>query len=202
MDKNNKDSKIIPLNLETLWEQIFTVNPLVIIGSMEDEETPNFAPKHMAFPLGWDNFFGFVCTPNHSTYRNIKTNSAFTVTYPKPDQIISTSLTASRRRKDDTKPELKTLPRFPASEVEGYFLKGGYLYMECRLNRIIDGFGVNSLILGEIVNARADEQYVRRPSRDDNELIYNHSLIAYLHPGRFCIIDESQGFPFPKKFKK
>lgn len=185
-----------------MWEQIFTVNPLVIIGSMEDIEKPNFAPKHMAFPLGWDPYFGFVCTPRHSTYQNIKRESEFTVTYPKPDQILYTSLTAARRRKDDTKPELETIPKFPAGEVTGYFLEGGYLYLECRLKQVIDGFGVNSLILGEIVKAYADKDYMRQPSKDDNDLVYQNPLLAYLYPGRFAIVKDTQAFPFPKKFKK
>lgn len=200
MEKSNNN--ISSLDLDTMWERIFTVNPLVIIGSMDDDETPNFAPKHMAFPLGWDNYFGFVCTPRHSTYQNIKDNEEFTVTYPKPDQVISTSLTATKRCEDDTKPELETIPRFRASSVNGYFLEEGYLYLECRLVQMVDGFGVNSLILGEVVEAYADNDFIRKPSRDDNELIYNHPLMAYLHPGRFSIINDSQAFPFPKKFEK
>jgi len=194
--------KVVSLDLKSLWEKIFTVNPLVVIGSMEDDETPNFAPKHMAFPLGWDPYFGFVCTPRHTTYQNIKRTEVFTVTYPKPDQVITTSLTAARRRKDDTKPELETIPRFPASEVDGFFLENGYLFLECRLMKLVDGFGVNSLVLGKIVHARADRKFVRKPSRDDNELIYNHPIMAYIAPGRFSVISDSQGFPFPSEFKK
>ncbi|MDR8389649.1 flavin reductase family protein [Aliifodinibius sp. S!AR15-10] len=198
----NMNNNLVSLDLSSLWDRIFTVNPLVIIGSMDDEDTPNFAPKHMAFPIGWDNYFGFVCTPNHSTYSNIKKYEEFTVTYPKPDQVTFTSLTATQRRQDDTKPELETIPRFQASEVNSYFLEEGYFYLECSLMEIIDGFGVNSLIVGEVIKAYADEDYIRKNSRDDNDLIYSHPLLAYLHPGRFAIVDESQAFPFPKKFKK
>ena len=198
----NDSSEIRSLDLETLWDHVFTVNPLVIVGSLDDGSTPNFAPKHMAFPLGWDNYFGFVCTPNHSTYQNIKSEKVFTVTYPKPDQVVYTSLTSTQRREDDTKPELETIPRFPSEDIDGYFLEEGYLYFECRLNQIVDGFGVNSLILGEIVKAYVDEKYMRKPSRDDNDLIYNQPLIAYLNPGRFAVINDSQAFPFPSKFKK
>ncbi|MFH5883297.1 flavin reductase family protein [Halalkalibaculum sp. DA3122] len=198
----NNDQSTVSLDLETLWDHVFTVHPLVIIGSMDDEETPNFAPKHMAFPVGWDRYFGFVCTPAHSTYQNIRNFDEFTVTYPKPDQVIFTSLTATRRREDDTKPELETIPRFAASTVAPFFLKEGYFYLECRLHNIIDGFGENSLILGEVVKAHADENYIRKNARDDNELIYNHPLMAYLNPGRFAVVNESQAFPFPKKFRK
>ncbi|MDX1636514.1 MAG: flavin reductase [Balneolaceae bacterium] len=200
MDK--KQQNISTLDLDTLWEQVYTVNPLVIIGSLDEDDIPNFAPKHMAFPLGWKNYFGFVCTPRHSTYQNIKLTGEFTVTYPKPDQVIFASLTATRRREDDTKPELESIPRFPADGVDPFFLEEGYLYLECKLERFVDGFGVNSLILGEITAAHADDDFIRKPSRDDNEMIYNHPLMSYLYPDRFSVIRETQSFPFPKKFKK
>lgn len=199
---DEQDQHLKTLDLSTMWEDIFTVNPLVIIGSMDDEDTPNFAPKHMAFPLGWENYFGFVCTPRHSTYLNIQERRQFTVTYPKPSQVLFTSLTASKRREDDTKPELETIPKFKAHNVEGYFLEDGYLFLECELEQFVDGFGANSLILGKVVHAMADETFVRTPSRDDNELIYKQPLITYLHPGRYSIIEDSQAFPFPKNFKK
>lgn len=194
---------ITSLNLEfPVWEQVFTVSPLIIVGSLEVNGANDFAPKHMAFPLGWKNYFGFVCTPEHGTYQNIKNTKVFTVTYPKPDQIVLTSLTASPRCEDDTKPELDRLDTFSASEIKGAFIQNGYLFLECRLTKIIDGFGENSLIMGEIIQAHAEKDVVRSPSHDDNELIYQHPLLAYLSPGRFAIIDETQAFPFPEKFKK
>ena len=80
-----------------LWEQCFLVAPLVLVGSRDADGGYDFAPKHMATPLGWDRYFGFVCTPRHSTYRNVERRRAFTVTFPRPNQIVQTSLAASRR---------------------------------------------------------------------------------------------------------
>ena len=54
-----------------VWEQVFTVAPLVVVGTKEGEKY-DLAPKHMAIPIGFDNYFGFVCTPEHKTYHNIK----------------------------------------------------------------------------------------------------------------------------------
>ena len=64
------------------------------------------APKHMVSPLGWQNFFGFVCTPRHRTYQNIRREGAFTVTFPRPSQVVLTSLSAAPRDDDDVKPAL------------------------------------------------------------------------------------------------
>jgi hypothetical protein len=30
------------------------------------------APNHIAFPTGWETYFGFVCTPHHNTYHNAR----------------------------------------------------------------------------------------------------------------------------------
>jgi len=198
-----ENPEITSLNLEfPVWEQVFTVNPLIIVGTRELDNSADFAPKHMAFPLGWKNYFGFVCTPRHNTYQNISRTEEFTVTYPKPDQIVITSLTASPRCDEGTKPVLADIETFPAADIDGAFIKNGYLFLECRLLRIIDGFGENSLILGEIVQAHADHEMIRTPSLDDNENIYQHPLLAYLSPGRFAVIEKTQAFPFPVNFKK
>jgi len=194
---------LTPLNLEfPVWEQIFMVHPLVIIGTVNADSEPNFAPKHMVFPLGWENYIGFVCTPKHETYRNIKKTKEFTVTYPKPDQVVVASLTASPRCDDNRKPAIESLDTFTATKINGHFISNGYVFLECRLMKMIDGFGENSLILAEIVAAQAWNDVIKNPSHTDNELIYNHPLIAYISPGRFAIIDETEAFPFPENFKK
>ena len=58
------------LSTETVWERVFTVAPLVIVGSKGPDGTYDLAPKHMAMPLGWGDRYCFVCTPRHNTHRN------------------------------------------------------------------------------------------------------------------------------------
>lgn len=57
----------------------------------------DMAPKHMARGLGRGNYFGFVCTPRHATYHNAKREGAFTVTYPRPTQVLQASFSATSR---------------------------------------------------------------------------------------------------------
>ena len=45
-----------------IWERFLTVAPLVIVGTTEPGGSMDFAPKHMAMPMGWTNLYGFVCT--------------------------------------------------------------------------------------------------------------------------------------------
>ena len=50
-----------------VWERVYMVAPLVLVGTREPDGRHDLAPKHMALPLGWQNYFGFVCAPRHST---------------------------------------------------------------------------------------------------------------------------------------
>jgi len=184
-----------------IWERFFTVAPLVLVGTLEEDGRPDFAPKHMAFPLGWDNFFGFVCTPRHATYRNVERSGTFTVTYPRVADIVMTSLAASPRC-DELKPILDFADTFPARHVEGRLLTSGYLFFECELLRIVDDFGVNSLIAGRIVAAHAHPAALRRADRDDAEILVDVPQLAYLYPGRFAVIDRTEAFPFPSGMQR
>lgn len=187
---------------QPIWDRFFWVAPLVLVGTMEEHSGHDLAPKHMAFPMGWDNYFGFVCTPRHHTYSNIRRDGVFTVSYPRPTQLVLASLAASPRCDDEEKPCLNALPVFPASRVNGVLLKGSSAFLECELDRIVDGFGVNSLIVGRVVAAHVAEDAERFCDGDDQTLVHDAPLLAYLHPGRFATIGDSYSFPFPAGMKK
>lgn len=202
MEKSTAE-QVIPLSLSApVWDRVFTVAPLVIIGTREADGRYNLAPKHLVTPLSWTNFFGFVCTPHHATYHNIKREGVFTVSYPRPNQMVLTSLTASPREDDGSKPGLSALPTWPAQHIDGFFIEDAYLFFECQLDRIVDDFDINSLIAGRIIAAYAASDSVRQEDGDDNDLMANAPLLAYLNWGRFARIDESFAFPFMSKFKR
>ena len=185
-----------------VWERFFTVAPLVLIGTKDESGVPDLAPKHMVTPMGWQNYFGFVCAPSHSTCRNIGQRGEFTVSYPKPDQVLFSSLAASPRQSGGEKPVLEYFTTFPATQVDADFIDQAYLYFECRHFKTVDGFGGNCLITGEIVAAYAEPGFVRSNEVDDQELVHESPLFAYLSPGRFATISRSNAFPFPADMKK
>jgi flavin reductase (DIM6/NTAB) family NADH-FMN oxidoreductase RutF len=185
-----------------IWERFFTVAPLVIIGSRDEGGGFDLAPKHMVTPLGWQNYFGFVCTPRHRTYQNIQRQRAFTVTYPRPSQIVLTSLAAAPRDGDDTKPALALLPTRPARTIDGIFVEDGYLFLECALDRIIDDFGENSLIAGRVLAAQVAEDALRLSEREDADVLLAAPLMAYLAPGRYAEIRSAHAFPYPAGFTR
>lgn len=185
-----------------VWDRVFTVAPLVLIGTVDPDGDPDLAPKHMVTPMGWGPYVGFVCTPRHGTYRNVEREGSFTVSYLRPDQVVLSSLTAAPRCDDDSKPIVAALDTFPAANGRDVFVSGGYLYLECRRDRIVDGFGDNSLVVGEITAAYADEAALRVSDGDDREVVERAPLLAYLAPGRWSEIDASNSFPFPIGFER
>ena len=66
----------------------------------------------------------------------------------------------------------------------------------------MDGFGENCLITGEIIAAYAEPEFLRSTEIDDQELVHDSPLFAYLAPGRFAAIDRSNAYPFPANMKK
>lgn len=187
---------------QPIWERFFTVAPLVVIGSREEDGSFDLAPKHMAGPMSWENYFGFVCTPSHSTYVNIAREESFTVSYPRAEQVVLASLAASPRCANGSKTALEALPTLAARKVDGVFLADATLCLECRLHRILDGLGANSLILGRVVAAHVHRGARRRKDRDDQDVLGDRPPLVYLHPRRFAEIRESQGFPLPTGFKR
>jgi flavin reductase (DIM6/NTAB) family NADH-FMN oxidoreductase RutF len=195
--------KVISLATDRpIWDRVFGVYPLVIVGSREEDGRYNLAPKHLAMPLGWGNHFGFVCSPAHTTYHNIRRHGAFTVSYPRPSEVLMATLAAAPRCEDRSKPSLLVLPTFRARRVDGVLVEGCYLYLECELRGVIDGFGPNSLIVGDVVAAAALADALRDAERDEADQIYEFPLLAYLSPGRLAEIRQSTAFPFPEGFSR
>lgn len=194
---------LVPLAVDQpIWDRFFIVAPLVIIGSKEPDGTYDLAPKHMAIPLGWQNYYGFVCSPRHATYRNIRRELQFTVSFPRPTDVVTSSLAASPRCDDDTKPALTLLGQQRATTVDGVLVDDCYLYLECRLHSVMDGFGANSLIVGEVIAASADEASLRMEERDEGEQVFNSPLLVYVSPGRYAALRETTRFPFPRGFSR
>lgn len=203
MHEPGKPPALVELDArQPVWDRFFWVAPLVLVGTTEPDGAHDLAPKHMAFPMGWENYFAFVCTPRHRTYSNARREGAFTVSYPRPGQLVLTSLAASPRCDDAVKPALDALPVFPAARVAGVLLEGGSAFLECELERVVDGFGVNSLVVGRVVAARVAEDALRFGDGDDQALIRQSPILAYLAPGRFAAIDDSYSFPFPEGMER
>ena len=185
-----------------VWERVYLVAPLVLVGTREPDGSFDLAPKHMALPLGWQNWFGFVCTPRHATWANALRERAFTVSWPRPAQLVETSLAASPRCADGSKPATAALPLRPASRVAGVLVEGASLALECELDRVVEGFGENGLVVGRVVAAWADPAALRDAEREPEDVLAAAPVLAYLYPGRFAEIAAAYSFPFPEDMRR
>lgn len=186
-----------------IWSRFFMLAPLAVVGTRE-EGGYDLAPKHMVTPMGFDNFIGFVCTPDHSTYHNVAETGEFTMSFPKPDQTLITALSASPRQEAIPKPEqiIDCLPTLKATQTDALFLADSYLLLECEHFKTVDGFGRNSLITGRIRRAFVDRHYLRLSDQDPQQMLHENPLLAYIAEGRFARVADTYHFPFPKGFKR
>lgn len=197
----NKSEPLVQLSTQhPVWERFFSVFPLVLVGTREAGGGWDTAPKHMAMPVSWDNYFGFVCTERHATLRNIRRTEFFTVSYPRPGHVLDATLAAGPRDAEDRKPMLADLPLVPASVVPGMLVADCDVYLECRLERTVEGLGENTLVIGSVVAAQVTPAALRSEDREDNALVHEAPLLAYLHPRRFAAIGRSHGLPLPNGF--
>jgi flavin reductase (DIM6/NTAB) family NADH-FMN oxidoreductase RutF len=201
-DQAGFEQELVEISTDApIWERFFVAAPLVLVATKEAEHY-DVAPKHLAMPLGWENYFAFVCTPRHATYRNLGVHPEFTVSFPRDDRLLQASMAAGGRRDDGSKPTLAAVPVFSARKVDGVLVEGCALFLECALDRVIDGFGENSLIVGRVVGASAPRAALRGPEVDDADLLRELSLLVYLAPGRFGVVRETYSFPFPADFRR
>ena len=122
------------------------------------------------------------------------------VTIPKGAPVVPVLGAANHDPRAFDAPEVFDIARSP--KVGCPVVKDGYLYLECELERMVDGFGPNSLIVGTVVAARVDRKYLRATERDDQDVVYDGPLLSYVSPGRFTVVNETRSFPFPAGMKK
>jgi flavin reductase (DIM6/NTAB) family NADH-FMN oxidoreductase RutF len=194
-------SDLVPIELDDeLWEHVFVVSPLVLVGTREPDGRHDFAPKHRVVTM--QGHIGFVCRPSHATWRNAVRERAFTVSWPGPRQIVMASAAASPRCEDGEKMALRALPTVAAKSIDGALVDGCRLHVECRLDRVVDDLGEDGLLIGKVVAAHAERNALRSKAIPDSNLVHDQPLLAYLHPSQFARIDHSNGFPFPKGFNR
>ena len=187
---------------QPIWGQFYTVFPLVLVGTLEEDGTHDLAPKHLAMPMSWQNLFGFVCSPEHATWRNAVRTGAFTVSYVHPDQAVLASLAAAPRSDEGVKPSLSAIQVSPSQVVPGVVVTGCPVQLECTLLRTVDDLGDNSLVIGRVVAAHVDPEAMRGPDHDDCEMVYDHPHLAFLYPDRFALVDLTNHFPFHVGWKR
>ncbi|RLM54093.1 flavin reductase [Halobellus sp. Atlit-31R] len=187
---------------QPFFETVYTASPLVIVGTREPDGSGDLAPKHMAIPLGWADYFGFVCTPAHATYQNAERTGSFTVSYPRPENVLEATLAAGPRDDEGHKPSLAGVETVEADAIDAPAVKDAYAVLECEVTEIVDGFGENALVAGEIVGKYVHSDAYRDDDAEPEALLERAPALAYLYPDRFASVSETQSFPFPEGFER
>jgi flavin reductase (DIM6/NTAB) family NADH-FMN oxidoreductase RutF len=202
MTTTTRPSRYVSVPVDSLWERFSTVAPLVLIGTLEADGSPDVAPKHLAMPLSWRTLFGFVCSPDHATYRNAVATEAFTVGFPTPELVLASSLAAGPRDTDGEKPTLEILSLSPAQVVDGVLVGGCAVNLECRLERVIDDLDDNALLVGRVVAAHVSERALLGADPTAAESIDAAPLLVYVHPGRVASVHDTKPFPYHRGFHR
>ena len=187
---------------QSFFETLYTAAPLVLVGTRDPDGSANLAPKHMAMPLGWSDHFGFVCTPEHGTYRNVERTGVFTVSYPRPEHVLETSLAAAPRDGEGDKPALAAIETVEAESVDAPAVAGAYGVLACEHDRTVGGFGEAGLVAGEVVAKHVHSDAYRSDDAEPEALLRRAPVLAHLYPDRFAEISESRQFPFPEGFER
>ena len=161
----------IPTDLP-VWGRFFTVAPLVLVATRESRRPPRHRAEAHGDAAGLAELLLLRVQPpprhpaehrgNARVHGQLSARGA-----DRPGQHGGRAA-----RADDSKPSLAALATLPATAVDGVLVEDSYLWLECRLERIIDGFGDNSLIIGSIVAAALDERALRHSDSDDSDVIH------------------------------
>jgi flavin reductase (DIM6/NTAB) family NADH-FMN oxidoreductase RutF len=181
----------------------FTVKPLILVTTLGPTGLPNVAPKTQNMDVGRrEQYFAFVCTPQHHTYQNVKVNHEFVVNYPGPELIEKVS-SAAQPAEDSDEIALAGLTSIPSVVVKPPRIKECYLHLECKLMEIKD-LEDGSIILGKIAARSVDKEafFERGKSKENIKLLSKCPLLAYVYPDHYTKISVAEEFVFPKNYKQ
>lgn len=197
------DPDLVELPAEQpVFETVYTAAPLVIVGTREPSGAGDLAPKHMAFPLGWSEYFGFVCTPEHRTFTNAVRTGGFTVSYPRPADVLDASLAAAPRDDTGEKASLQGVEMVDAEAVDAPAVRGAYAVIECELVKTVEGFGKNELVAGKIVGKHVHTDAYRSDDTEPEAVFERAPVLTYFYPDRYASVSETHAFPFPAGFQR
>jgi len=142
-------------------ERNFVVCPVVLITTVNREDTPNAAVKTNFMTVGSMTRYAFHCNPRHHTYQNIMETKEFVINVPTEDiisQILKMAIITGKPSPVGVN-EIKAAGLTPiASEkVRPPRIKECVAHYECLLEWHKDG-----LIVGKVVAVSVDKSLIDR----------------------------------------
>ena len=134
--------RAIPIPVERpIWGRFFTVAPLVIVGTVEGEGYDLAAEAHGdAARLG--QLLLLRLQPRAPDPGQRRADGRLHGQLPAPGRDPRRQpRRPPRAPRTSQSPALAAIRTFPAREVHGVLVEDSYLWLECELDRIVDGFG-------------------------------------------------------------
>jgi len=194
-----------PLDVERfVGSQYIQVADVVLVTTVDEDGTPNAAPKTQAMLVGRYNYYAFACCAGHHTYRNVRSTGEFVVNFPGVDLVERIARCAARVPEGTDEVSEAGLTALRARVVKPPLIAECGVHLECRATRVLDELGGDSLIIGEIVAASADEDRFIPRGRSDEAVarLARRPLLVYLEPGHYTAVRDARRFEMPEDFKE
>ena len=94
------------------------------------------------------------------------------------------------------------IPTVSSEDGENIFVADSYLFLECDLHKIFDGFDDYSIITGTVEKAFVHKKYKIHSDQGQQGRIYENPLLVYVAQGRFAKVHETMAYPYPKDFER
>lgn len=187
----------VGLPLDSFGRQFFRSASIILVTTLSPSGVPNVAPKTQVMPVGRRGYWAFACCDRHHTYQNVLQQGEFVINIPGPELIEQVSRAAAEFPPGTDEIKGAGLTGFPSQVVEVPSIAECRVHMEFKKDWIQDGFGEESLIIGEVVGVTVDEDLVDAGV----EILGEYPLLVYVYPGHYAAIEGAEKFVFPKNYK-
>lgn len=160
------------------WKPLVTIKPLILVTTRSGKGVNNGAVKSLALQCSFEPYrYGFVCTPDHDTYKNIKETREFGINFPAPE-FEKNIMSFGRDFPEDIDEMMEAgIQVFYSEKGSVPLISDCYFSLECRLDQIID-WENSSLIIGRVYMGWANSDYIQKTDKEKLE----DGILSYLYP--------------------
>jgi len=182
---------------EFVGKFFFKPESVALVTTISISGVPNVAPKTQVMPIGRKNYWAFACCGSHHTYQNVVQQGEFVINIPGPELIDHISRSSADFPLGTDEIKAAGLTALSSKIVVPPSIAECRVHIECRRYQVLDGFGNDSLIIGQVIACFGDSGFVST----DPAILREYPLLAYIHPNHYATIDRVERFSFPRNYK-
>ncbi|MCW7078484.1 MAG: flavin reductase family protein [Canidatus Methanoxibalbensis ujae] len=136
----------------------FLVRPVVVITTVSERGIPNAAPFSFSSPISFDPpLFGFSCSPEHDTWRNIKANGEFVANVVGRDMGEKMHILEHDFPYEENELKHASLTEVAAKTVRPPRIKEAKAWIECKMEKSTE-LGDHVWIVGRVLHAEVRDE--------------------------------------------